>query len=319
MSNLKILIIGIGNLGFRYLQGISKINIYLEVYCIDLDEKTIENAKKKWNELTSGNIKHKINWIVGEIYYSNKIDIAIIATTALNRHLIIQKIYTYFKPNYWIIEKVLAQSSSEVNEIIISTSNSNGAWVNNTRRICEWHNKLKNEFETLKLIKATKNGNSWGLACNSIHFIDLISWWCLSEISFIDDSYLDNKWFISKRDGFYETSGLLKIYYQNGTQLLLNCSDQLDDEYLILEFESETWLIDETKGVAHSTNGKEINGNLELQSNLTASLLLNIVNNGSCNLPTLNVSAKQHTIYLSAMLKNWNKSHNSNNLNLPIT
>ena len=55
----------------------------------------------------------------------------------------------------------------------------------------DWYKKLKNKFYDLTPLKVEMRGGLWGLACNSIHFIDLISWWTGENVISIDSKKLD--------------------------------------------------------------------------------------------------------------------------------
>ena len=91
----------------------------------------------------------------------------------------------------------------------------------------------------------------WGLACNSIHFIDLISWWTGENVISIDSKKLDPKWIKSKRNGYFEVTGDLIVNYSSGTELLLRSSSTEENYEIKVELSNNNfWLIDETKGIA---------------------------------------------------------------------
>ena len=48
-------------------------------------------------------------------------------------------------------------------------------------------------------------------------------------------------------------------------------------------------------------------------------MVTKILSQGICELPNLEESCEQHTIYLEAMLKHWNLSNNCNDVEIPIT
>ena len=68
--------------------------------------------------------------------------------------------------------------------------------------------------------KINGNGGNWGLACNAIHFIDLVSGG-LGEFIIIDNSGLE-AWF-SVREGFYEVTGKLVANYSKGIRINFDC------------------------------------------------------------------------------------------------
>ena len=101
----NIIIIGAGNLGRRYLQGLTDLQLECTIWVIDKNEKALELAKllnldfikSKYhkNILFSQNIPTEINFF----------DLAIVATTAENRSVIIDNVLQNCQIKYWILEK----------------------------------------------------------------------------------------------------------------------------------------------------------------------------------------------------------------------
>ena len=52
------------------------------------------------------------------------------------------------------------------------------AWVNTPMRIMEWQQSIKQQVKKYIEwpVSIEDSGSDWGMACNSIHNIDLISW-----------------------------------------------------------------------------------------------------------------------------------------------
>ena len=147
---------------------------------------------------------------------------------------------------YWLIEKVLTQSVDEV-ELLRNTLKKNIAFVNLSRREMDWYQKLRLEFKDQGPLKISKTGGLWGMACNSIHFIDLVSWWTNEELVSINTEKLDNKWFASKRLGFFEVKGELIANFSKGSKLILK--SKLIDKNEIIKVKlnnGKTWKINDT-------------------------------------------------------------------------
>ena len=88
----------------------------------------------------------------------------------------------------------------------------------------------------------------------------------------------------------------------------------------MVEFNNkDSCVIYENEGTTLFSNGDILNGSLELQSEMTGTMITKILANGACELPTLKESLKQHEVFLEAMLKHWNKSNNCNDKLVPIT
>ena len=80
-----------------------------------------------------------------------------------------------------------------------------------------------------------------------------------------------------------------------------------------------TWEVDEHAGTARSSNGELLNGRIELQSQMSGRLVDSILQDGTCQLPSLDESAAMHELFLNTMLEQWNISQNRNDGLVPIT
>ena len=134
----KILLVGAGNIGFRYLQGLNEIFIDLDIHIVDISKKSLEIVRERI-------MSFKKNSIINYYYYNNilelkdEFDIAIISTTADQRHKVIELILKICKVNYWVLEKVLSQSNSDLELIRSFLGNKKNTWVNTGRKIGRAH------------------------------------------------------------------------------------------------------------------------------------------------------------------------------------
>lgn len=317
MQNL--LLIGAGQLGSRYLQGIAKQKSSYNIIVVDPSEFSLNLSKNRWNESDGNQSLHEISWNKTMPKDIDKYDLAIVATSARHRASIIANVATIANVSYWVLEKILAQSIQELNMIKSSTYNSKDIFVNIPRRQMKWHQKIRSKILKGPLC-VKKTGGLWGLACNAIHFIDLVVWWTGESLLSIETELLHKNWFESKRKGFFEVKGELIVKFSGGSELVLQSSPDILDDVLMIKFSNKDFcIINENKGQATFSNGNILNGNLELQSEMTGSMIEKILTKGDCELPTLKESLKQHEVFLEAMLKHWNRSNNRNDKLVPIT
>ena len=104
----KLVIIGLGNIGSRYLEGTLKSNINLEIYCVD--KKNIIKKKKASDKYK--NLSKNIFFMNDFESLPNKIDILIIATTSNIRFNIATKLIELKQISNLILEKVVFQRKS---------------------------------------------------------------------------------------------------------------------------------------------------------------------------------------------------------------
>ena len=312
----NILIAGAGQLGSRYLQGFSKFNDLLNIYVFDISDDSLKVAQLRW-EACNNNF-HQVHYIKEYNKLPQLIDLAIVSSTANVRVEIDKNITVNTHVNYWILEKILATSISDLNEIKSLTTTSLNSWVNTPMHAWPLYKYLATKYTSPKKVSA-KFLNFNGLACNCIHYIDFISRWVNSEVEVIDLTSLKDSWIPAKREGFYEIEGRMSFKFKDGT--ILNMSSKDDDKDYIVEIvvEGETWHINENDGHAKSSYGNEIFEKTLLQSELTAIFLEQIVNTGNCELPNLEQSINQHIPLIHNLINHWNQFMDSEIDRVPIT
>ena len=183
-----------------------------------------------------------------------------------------------------------------------------------------WHQSLKAAFASRRPLEVSYFAGLWGLACNSIHFIDLVAWWSGEALVSVDTSGLDHHWHESKRAGYFEITGELVARFSNGTSLrLISKKDAQAQSIQVALSDGVSWEVDEPAGTARSSIGDQLDGCIEFQSQMSGRLVDNILQQGKCDLPSLDESSSMHTIFLDAMLAHWNFSQNRNDDHVPIT
>tara|TARA_B100001057_G_scaffold500752_1_gene617583 strand:+ start:4605 stop:5561 length:957 start_codon:yes stop_codon:yes gene_type:complete len=316
----KLLLVGSGQLGSRHFQSIMKEKIDLELTILENNESSLILTKKRLSEIDSQIIPKKVKWVKDINEIENHYSFAIVSTSAKNRALLINNLSKKTSIDYWIIEKVLAQSTEELEMIRLSTSSSKKVYINTSRRQMKWFHELRSNFFKGKKLEVTKSGYLWGLACNAIHYIDLIEWWSGEIISSVDDNSLNTQWIKSSRQDYFEVNGKLIIHFSKGSKLsLISKSENIPNILKIKTNNNTTWEIIEEEGIARSSKNQSLNGVFEFQSNMTGPMISKILKTGECNLPLLEKSITQHKIFLEVMLQNWNKFIKKNDTKVPIT
>ena len=172
----KILIIGAGQLGARHLQGVLKSEHCLQITVVDPSNASLLNAQKLGKEIVLGNENSTVLYLktmpTHEEYY-----VTIIATTAGIRAIVTQELLEKNKVKHIIFEKVLFQKVEEYHSVdmLLNRYKTRG-WVNCPRRIYPTYQNLKELLFGEESVDMEVVGNGWGLACNSVHFIDLYAY-----------------------------------------------------------------------------------------------------------------------------------------------
>ena len=317
MSN--ILLVGAGQLGSRYLQGLLKVTFPLNIFVVDPSEASLAVARSRADDLSDLQQKHNTNYSANYDSVPSSVDLAIVSTPSNCRAAIVRTLAATHKIKYWILEKLLAQTIEDL-DLIENILSEERAWVNTPRRLMELHKNIGNEISKTSACPRSffVDGGNWGLACNSIHFIDLVSWWCNSKVLNIE-STSNLAWFESQRKNFFDSFGELYVTYEGGHTLRLSSNDDSEPISLILESKTLKFSLNESKGSCNFDNLFSINGSLPYQSELSTQLVIILLEKGICNLPTIKESLAQHRHLLRFFIDQWSMYNKQKLLFAPIT
>ena len=220
--SIKIAIIGAGQLGSRHIQGALKVkhpDLHLDV--IEPDHRATETSKERNKEIDSEvTIKYHNNITSLEGSYET----VIISTNSNNRLDIIKDLFNQIDTKVLILEKVVFQSTREFNELdaLLQTKKTK-VYVNHPRRMYSFYENLKDELKSQgsEITHINVSGNDLGLACNGLHFIDLVTYLTGSKPTAILNHHLEEI-IPSKRKGFIEITGHLWVYFENRSSLLIS-------------------------------------------------------------------------------------------------
>lgn len=315
----NLLLVGAGQLGSRYLQGLSCIDRHLKITVADPASASLDLARQRLNE-ASPTCSHEVQFTTSLCEAPKHLDLVVVATPAHCRADVVAAITARHEVSAWILEKVLAQSAQQVEQIEKCLEGHTQVWVNTPRRLMAWHQAIKKRLsaDDLSTLRVRMSAGDWGLACNAIHFVDLVSWWTDAKVDGVDGSALSD-WRPSKRSGFQEVFGTLLVNFSNGSSLELSCNLSDAPPRIEVETPEGIWMIEEAAGKAVGPSGQEIAGQLSFQSALTAPLVEQILTSGRCDLPSLTDSTAQHRPFLEALLKHWNHTQSREDLAVPIT
>lgn len=318
-SHSSILICGAGQLGSRYLQGVAACRIPLRIYIQDVSEASLRQAKLRWQEVVGEASRHVLSLHTTVDDLPSKLDIAIVATTADIRPKVVAQISSHAAVQFWVLEKILAQSERGLDEIMLSVKDCLGSWVNTPRRIMPWHQEIERQSGLAKPITLKVTGGPWGLACNAIHYLDLLAWWSGEALVAVNTQGLSSDWSESKRQGNWEITGLLEAKFSGGSVARLSSSTDAPDAPFELSDGALSWSVDEANGVAVRSDGVQVRGRVLYQSAMSAGLVESILETGSCNLPTLQESVALHHVFIGSMLNHWRQAGHSAATVVPIT
>ena len=309
----KILLVGLGNIGIRHLEGILAVKKKLVIYIFDRNEiKYLDIA----NYLKNKKIKHKIIY-VKNILELKTIDLLILATDSLNRLNILEKIIKCTKIKSLLLEKVVFLDSTSFNKAIkLIKLHKINAWVNCIRREVSFYNKLKENLKKNKF-KIHYTGYKWGLASNLIHFIDLFFYFSISKnISYF--TKFNNKKYITKRLNYHDIYGLIKIKDSYKNELILEDNIKYKKNLLKIEINNKKYIIKNNLVYLENLKLNRLNKNNNLDdekvSIITTRFINKILEKKKINLANLEESYNYHKI-LFTIIKRYLKKQKIKKIN----
>ena len=317
----SVLVVGAGQIGSRYLQGLSKCSIPLSVFVSDISTEALAVSRARWLEVGGQQTPHRVSMFTGLAGLPDRIDLVIVSTNALVRPGVVRQVNDSSQVGNWLLEKVLAQNEDNIGYLESTVGTQAKAWVNTPYRAMEWYNRIRRHMNLGgKFSCAVRGGNTFGLACNAIHYLDLLAWLSGESVMAITTTELEAKWYPSKRAGFWDVFGKIEAMFSGGSRIIIESSNGAKSPVTIqIQAAEEEWIIHEWDGIAVRNHEFTIEGRDELQSEMTAPVVESILLTGTCLLPRLHESALLHIPMLNAFLDHWNGHMPDKLLASPIT
>jgi predicted dehydrogenase len=306
----NIAIIGAGQLGSRHLQALANLPDPVEIHVIDPFPESLKTAEKRYQQMSSPECESRVSYHAGIESLTTDIDVAIVATTANIRRRVVEQLLEKVAVRYFILEKVVFQSIADFDAVIELLDQHRAlAWVNCPRRVYPFYRKLKQDLNNGTPVSMQVNGGNWRLVGNSIHMLDLFAFLTdRTDLSLFGEG-LGYAPVENKRHGFIEFTGTMTGTTTRGDQLTL-CSLPESEAPMIIEIVTtqERYLLSESeqKALCSSKSSQwkwdTIDLQLHFQSQLTDTVVQQIMDTGDCGLTTLEESYLLHKPMLEIFL-----------------
>lgn len=326
MDKSTVIIIGGGQIGSRHLQSIVQSPDAMSVFVVDPSPDALRRAQARVAEVIPAESKVKVVFTQQLDDRIRSCDIAIIATSSDVRRSVIEHLLSRVDVRYMIVEKVAFQSDYDF-ECVSRLLNEKGttAWVNCPRREWALYQDLRTKLPQSSPFECHVSGSNWGLACNAIHFLDLLAYLTQDTRMTVSTADLDTEPFPSKRKGFLEFSGTLRAQ-TDAHKLTLTCYRGGDAPILVqLHGENFRYIIRENEGRLWSSHSEdqwrwqELNFFAPYQSQLTIQVVQSIFATGQCSLTSFAESQRLHRPLLDAFLRHLQEQTGRELVRCPIT
>lgn len=292
---MNILIIGLGAIGKRHLEGAMRFNHELNIYIYDIKFDNTFNSNKI---IRVANLNH-LN------AFSSQFDLVIVSTTVNERFAICKKIIKLVKIKNLILEKFVFRNINQFNTFdkIIKEKKIN-TYINCPRRNYNIYKYLKKNFikNKNKIINIEINYSNFGILSNSIHIIDLLFYLIGKKIKLKKINISSFKIIKTKRKLYSDISGLIKFYFHDN-ESTITISDSLKKNNFKICSTNKIFKILEAKNSIVSDKIIKFNDDI-YQSNLTSKYIYSLYKNQKINLPTYESLLQVQKFYISYLRRN---------------
>lgn len=323
--SFKIALIGCGNLGSRHLQALKKTSRDIEITICEPSMISREIAQQRYDEVADNPLIQKFKLIDNYEHIEKDTDLVIVATGSAERFGIVRWVVSNVSLKYMILEKVVFQSRIEFESFAeLLEDKAIKVWVNCPRRMFSYYKGLRCELLKSGRVDMRITGSDWGMGCNSIHMLDIYQY--LTDCSKYEwnNEGVDQLLGDSKRKGYKEFYGNMTITTDKGN-LSISCDKGgMNPSEIIIRYEDMLIKIDETnkKAVYYDQNDtyiREENIDFLFQSSLTNIVVEDLIDTGTCDLTSYELSMKLHLVIIECFLDHMNKYFGGEYTRCPIT
>lgn len=321
---LHIALIGAGQLGSRYLQGLAKSPRPLHIQVFEPSEGARAIAAERFSAIDGSQLK-TLEFVDRFDQLLPTPDLLIVATNSNVRHGICMEVLPLLRPRFTVLEKVLFQQLSHYAEVaqLIETLGLK-VWVNHPTRTWPFYRDLKEQVTGATFMHLHVAGGDWGLGCNSLHNLDTLSYLSGGTALQLSTDSLDPAPHPAKRPGFYEFFGLLSGHLGTAS-FSLYCGPTAAPMTMVLTTDKVCFRIDPTHGRFERAQPDSWQWEssqqtiARFQSDATADLLESLIETGQCALPTYQEADTLHRPFISALCDHMDRHGFASNGVCPIT
>lgn len=323
----NVAVIGAGQLGSRHLQGLTGINNFCKVTVVDPMPESLERAKARYEECNANPCITAVDFVTDISQLPPVIDFAIVATNSLCRRKLVEDILARSKVEYLILEKFLFPSIADYSAVAgLLKANNVKTFVNCPRRMFAYYHRIAELLNGQQILNIRVSGSNWGLGCNAIHFLDIITW-LKNSTDFELTNRLDGVIHQSKRAGYIEFTGEVAGRFADGGEFAI-ASYEKGKTPIIIEIQAENTniILSESTGKMMISSAeenwawKEEAATIKFQSALSGLVADDCLQNGTCELAPFDWSAECHLKLLKLFLEHMNNINPEGDKDLcPIT
>mgnify|MGYP001161034591 CR=1 FL=1 len=318
----SIAVIGGGGIGKRHLQSLSYLDRHTDIFLVDPSLESLEIARDLFEStarLTNSSARHKLTGMSEISHLPKDLDLCIVATCADVRYEVVVSLLNTSRIKNLVLEKILFQQLEHYGEVQSLFEKFNvKSWVNCPLRGVEPYRGIKDSLNGVKPIRMEVSGRNWGLASNSVHFLDLFEFYTNSSISEKLDLELVTAYQTDRRHGrspFFEYFGTLRASNDHGDEIVLDCkSDPTCEKNFVIQLmtKESSFVVEYVPHLvrySHRDGARVVAATHDevMQSELTHEVVNSILDAGEVDIPTYSEATNSHILLLKCLIGSHNK------------
>ena len=222
---LHLAILGCGQIGSRHLQSLALLEEPAQIHLVDPSGQSLETAEERFSQVVSASHSGAFRLIrhSSPDTLPATLDLAIIASSSIHRAGLCERLLDASQPKFLILEKFLFQRAADyarIGDLLFAKQVPTyvNQWMATTfafQRITSW---IGAERVDMKV-----SGRGWGLCCNAVHYIEPFQHLTGHQQLHVGSAVFDEGCQDSKRSGYRELFGTIRIGSDDGSSLELSC------------------------------------------------------------------------------------------------
>lgn len=327
MGDVRILIVGCGQLGSRHLQAVASLPQVREIEVVDPRPEALQLGRERLAETPERCPATQVRWLSSLEGASRGGALCIVATQAQGRAQLVRQAADTRGYTRFLLEKLVAPSIAECEELADeSRARGLSVWVNCQTRAYPFHQRVKAKLDPGEPMVLSVVGGNLGLATNGIHNVDLFVFY--DGASRIDSagSSIDPMLHKTSR-GQWDLSGTLQASTEKGSRFTLTyagdhrLSEQLSigsRRYRCVVDHTQRWAVESDAASGWAWRPVPFEDEI-LVSRMTRTFASEILAAGRCELPTLEESLVSHRFLLGELQPHFSRLMERELACLPVT
>jgi predicted dehydrogenase len=321
--------VGCGQLGSRHLQALAALPQIGEIEVVDPSPGAQALGQERLHEVADRVPGQKVQWLSGLQQATAEGDLCVISTLAPGRSELVQQVATELGYRAFLLEKIVAQSVAEYQQLMdFAADKGLSVWVNCQTRAFPIYQKIKAALDPGEPLLYHVMGGNHGLATNGVHAADLFLFLDGGGMISENSARIDPVLHSSKRgQEMYELSGTVTGISDKGSDMVLSfAADHMCPHLTIVTTPRARYVVDHMKRWAWGS-GSDNNWDWQTElvdenlfvSYMTRVLAADILDSGTCALPTLQECFPSHRFILQALQPHFNALLSADSDRCPVT